>query len=71
LKYKNWVEKAKKARRTGSFDEKENQYDKAEELITFYTFAPLELRENRKDVVQEILKLANVHEPVGEPFFIV
>ncbi len=25
-------------------ENQENQYDKAEELITFYTFAPLELR---------------------------
>ena len=66
-KYRDWVENANEARNTGSLDEKLNQYDKAEELITFYTFAPLELREDRKDVVEEILKLANIQEHLEEP----
>jgi len=66
-KFKSWIENANKARKAGSLDERLNQYDKAEELITFYTFAPLELREDRKDVVEEILKLANVHESLEEP----
>jgi len=63
-KFKDWIENANKARETKSLGKKANQYDKAEELITFYTFAPLELRENKKDVVQEILRLVNVHERV-------
>jgi len=70
LKYKNWVEKAKKARRTGSFDKKENQYDKAEELITFYTFAPLEHEklpnQIKNKVVQEILSFIDIDENVRE-----
>ena len=70
LKYKNWVEKAEKARRTGSFDEKENQYDKAEELITFYTFAPLEHEklpnQIKNKVVQEILSFIDIDENVRE-----
>lgn len=40
-KYKEWTANAKRARNTGSSDEKMNQYDKAEELLTWYTFAPL------------------------------
>lgn len=63
-KFKDWIENANKARGTNSLDEKANQYDKAEELITFYAFAPIELTENKKDVVQKILRLANVHQPV-------
>jgi len=66
-KFRSWIENANKARKAGSLDERLNQYDKAEELITFYTFAPLELREDRKEVVEEILKLANVHESLEEP----
>ena len=66
-KYRAWVENANEARNTGSLDERLNQYDKAEELITFYTFAPLELREDKKEVIQGILKLANINEPVEEP----
>lgn len=61
-KYRTWVENANKARAKGLIDSKLNQYDKAEELITFYTFAPLELREDKKDAIEEILKLANVNE---------
>jgi len=66
-KFKNWIGNASKARKANSLDARLNQYDKAEELITFYTFAPLELREDRKDVVEEILKLANIHQSLEEP----
>jgi len=66
-KFKDWIENANRARETKSFGKKANQYDKAEEIITFYTLAPLELRENSKELVQEILRLANVNEAIGEP----
>lgn len=66
-KFKDWIENAEKARRAGSLDGRLNQYDKAEELITFYTFAPLELRKDKIYVVEEILELANVHESLEEP----
>ena len=65
-KYRGWVENANKARNTGSFDRKANQYDKAEELITFYTFAPLELRKDKGRTIQDILGLARVSEAAGE-----
>lgn len=38
-----WVENSNSARDTKDLNKKLNQYDKAEELITFYTFAPLVL----------------------------
>lgn len=38
-KYRTWVENANIARDKGSLDEQLNQYDKAEELLTFYSFA--------------------------------
>jgi len=66
-KFKNWIEKANKAREMNSLAKKTNQYDKAEELITFYTFAPLGLREDRNEVVEQILRLASVYERVEEP----
>ena len=70
LKYKNWVKEAKEARKTDSLNGEKNQYDKAEELITFYTFAPLEHHkvpvQVRAKVVQEILSLAHINEPVKE-----
>jgi len=69
-KFRDWIESADKARQTGLLDARTNQYDKAEELITFYTFAPLELREDKIHVVEEILKLANVHEPLEEPVYL-
>jgi len=69
-KFKDWIESADKARQAGLLDAKTNQYDKAEELVTFYTFAPLELREDKIDVVEEILKLANVHEALEEPVYL-
>lgn len=65
-KFKDWVENANETRNTGSLDERLNQYDKAEELITFYAFAPLELRDDKKEIIQEMLRSANVNEPVGE-----
>ena len=60
-KYRTWVTNANKARTEGLMDSKLNQYDKAEELITFYTFAPLELREDKKEAIENILKLADVN----------
>jgi hypothetical protein len=70
LKYKNWVEEAEKARNAGSLSAKENQYDKAEELITFYTFAPLEHEnvpnEVKNHVVEGILSFVGINEPVRE-----
>jgi len=65
-KYRDWVENANKARNTGSLNEKLNQYDKAEELITFYTFAPLELRKDKRRAIQDILGLAKVNETARE-----
>ncbi|MDH5481789.1 MAG: hypothetical protein OEY22_02765 [Candidatus Bathyarchaeota archaeon] len=61
VKFEVWIENANKADSTKSLDRRTNQYDKAEELITFYAFAPIELRKNKRNVIQEILKLANVH----------
>jgi len=63
-KYNAWIENAHRARESGSPSTRDNQYDKAEELISFYTFAPLELREDRKQVVQEILGFCSINEPV-------
>jgi hypothetical protein len=63
-KYNAWIENAQKATKSGSLEPKDNQYDKAEELITFYTFAPLELREDRRQIVQQILSLCGINEPV-------
>jgi hypothetical protein len=65
-KYRAWVENANKARDTRSLDERLNQFDKAEELITFYTFAPLELRKDKRKAIQDILGLAKVNETAGE-----
>ena len=60
-KYEKWVADARRARSTGSLDASTrttmNQYDKAEELLTWYTFAPL-LRmhtEQRVIVLNEFL----------------
>ena len=70
-KYKKWTEDAEKARKIShSLGEKENQYDKAEELITFYTFAPLEHekvpKEIRLKVMQEILSFIDINETIKE-----
>lgn len=56
-----WVKNANSARDTESVNAKLNQYDKAEELMTFYTFAPLVLSLNRVGLVNRILSLAQVN----------
>lgn len=61
-KLKGWVEEANKT--SDKLDKKANQYYKAEELITFYTFAPLDLRSDQQELVNEILRLAGVNENV-------
>ena len=59
-KLDSWISKANSARRTGNLEPYPNQYDKAEELITFYTFAPLVLSLNRVGLTNRILGLAGV-----------
>ncbi|MGA2681868.1 MAG: hypothetical protein ABSF44_08725 [Candidatus Bathyarchaeia archaeon] len=59
-KLNEWVKNANSARDTKNADAKLNQYDKAEELITFYTFAPLVLSLNRVGLTNRILGLAGV-----------
>ena len=66
-KLKNWVEHADSARKSGNLDKFANQYDKAEELITFYTFAPMLLRQDKLEMVNDVLKLAKINKPaIGE-----
>jgi hypothetical protein len=59
-KLKKWVQLADSARKTGNLEPYPNQYDKAEELITFYTFAPLLLSLNRVGLTNRILGLAGI-----------
>jgi hypothetical protein len=59
-KLEAWVENANLARDTKNADAKLNQYDKAEELITFYTFAPMLLSLNKVGLTNRILALAKV-----------
>ncbi len=59
-KLKKWVQLADSARKTGNLEPYPNQYDKAEELITFYTFAPLFLSLNRVGLTNRILGLAGI-----------
>lgn len=59
-KLKAWVEQANSARISGNLEPFPNQYDKAEELITFYTFAPLVLSLNRVGLTNRILGLAGI-----------
>ena len=59
-KLKSWISKAESARSSGDLDPFLNQYDKAEELITFYAFAPLMLSLNRVGLTNRILSLAGV-----------
>ncbi len=59
-KLTKWVENSNSARDTKNLNKKLNQYDKAEELIAFYTFAPLVLSLNRVGLTNRILSLANV-----------
>ena len=59
-----WVENANSARdatnQEANLEAYPNQYDKAEELITFYTFAPLVLSLNKVGLTNRILALAKV-----------
>jgi hypothetical protein len=55
-----WVDNSNSARTTTNLEAYPNHYDKAEELITFYTFAPLVLSLNRVGLVNRILSLAKV-----------
>ncbi len=57
-KFENWVQNAELARDSGSLDTRMNQYDKAEELLTWYTFAPLFRmnKESRTVTINEILE---------------
>jgi hypothetical protein len=59
-KLSNWVKNADSARESNQLDKRANQYDKAEELITFYTFAPLVLSLNRVGLINRILGLAGI-----------
>ena len=59
-KLNTWVENSNSARDTKDLNKKLNQYDKAEELITFYTFAPLVLSLNRVGLTNRILSLAKI-----------
>jgi hypothetical protein len=59
-KLKEWVENAKTARVIGNLDARSNQYDKSEELITFYAFAPLVLGLNKVGLTNRILALASI-----------
>jgi hypothetical protein len=61
-KYEAWFKNADKAKESRSLGPKDNQCDKTEELITFYTFAPLELREDKIQVIQEILGFCGIDE---------
>ena len=64
-KLRDWVQNADRVRENkDSSDKRANQYDKAEELITFYSFAPLALRKDRKEVFQNVLRLVNIKEDV-------
>ncbi len=64
-KLKAWVDQANSARSLGNLESYPNQYDKAEELITFYTFAPLVLSSDKAGLMNQILKLAGFNQSVG------
>jgi hypothetical protein len=59
-KMKKWIHQSELARKTGNMEPYPNQYDKAEELITFYTFAPFFLSSNQAELTNKILKLAGI-----------
>jgi hypothetical protein len=59
-KLEAWVENANSATDTTNLDAHPNEYYKAEELITFYTFAPLVLSLNKVGLTNRILALAKV-----------
>jgi hypothetical protein len=63
-KLRAWIEQAQSARLRGNLESFPNQYDKAEELITFYTFAPLVLSPNRQGLTNQILRLAGINQSV-------
>lgn len=67
-KLNTWVENANNARTEAkpNLEAYANQYDKAEELITFYTFAPLALSKNKVDLTNRILSIAKVDIPASE-----
>ena len=54
IKLNTWVDNSNSARTAANLAAYPNQYDKAEELITFYTFAPLVLSLNRVGLVNRI-----------------
>ena len=64
-KIKRLIEHADSARKTGNLHSFPNQYDNAEELITFYAFAPLILSSNKAPLIDEILRLAEIKEHVN------
>lgn len=57
---KDWITAAEAARAKENLDPRANQYDKAEELVTYYTFAPLFLSPNAVGLTNRILGLAKV-----------
>jgi hypothetical protein len=59
-KLQTWCKHADSARKSSNLDANANQYDKAEELITFYTFAPLLLSLNKVGLTNRILGLAGI-----------
>jgi hypothetical protein len=59
-KLNEWISNANLVEETKDLNKKLNQYDKAEELITFYTFAPLVLSLDRVGLTNRILSLARV-----------
>ena len=59
-KLEKWIHQSELARRTGNLEPYPNQYDKAEELITFYTFAPFFLSSNQAELTNKVLKLAGI-----------
>ena len=59
-KMQSWIENADSARTSKTLDASANQYDKAEEIITFYTFAPLLLSLNKVGLTNRILGLAGI-----------
>jgi hypothetical protein len=63
-KLKKWVKQTELARKTGNLEPYPNQYDKAEEIITFYTFAPYFLSSKQVDLTNKTLKLAGITDSV-------
>jgi hypothetical protein len=60
-KLKAWIKQAQSARMDGNLEAYPNQYDKAEEIITFYTFALFVLSANKTGITNQILNLANIN----------